>query len=288
MDTCFSGIFARLQPGSWISEAEITVLLEQRINDCRKRRLEEAVYKPRRKLLVDLYYAYVRQPAPEGAAIELLPSITDLDYLPDFDTIIKLPEGTDVNGETFKPTVERLPALVQEWRAGVDAQFAALVVIPPELSTDGVSADQVADQKSMLAERLRLTSAVFNVPSSGVLWMFPDFLAPSMFHTRYYSSRAGQAACAKKLDSVEVRRNFGLFMLWKNKILDTPTRSDANANATFHESSPRPQISKYVWVQIFVKDVDFAGEIAHAANEDIVTGFGGFIVRGCAREDGYN
>jgi hypothetical protein len=166
--------------------------LEQRINDCRKRRLEEAVYKPRRKLLVDLYYAYVRQPAPEGAAIELLPSITDLDYLPDFDTIIKLPEGTDVNGETFKPTVERLPALVQEWRAGVDAQFAALVVIPPELSTDGVSADQVADQKSMLAERLRLTSAVFNVPSSGVLWMFPDFLAPSMFHTRYYSSRAGQ------------------------------------------------------------------------------------------------
>ncbi|KIJ18021.1 hypothetical protein PAXINDRAFT_97546 [Paxillus involutus ATCC 200175] len=162
--------------------------LEQKMIDCRKRRLEEAVYKPRRKLLVEFYDAYVRQPAPEGAAIELLPSIADLDHLPDFDTIIKLPEGTDVNAETFKSAFERLPALVQEWRAGVDAQLAALVVIPPELSTNSLSADQVADQKSKSAERLRLASAVFNVPSSGVLWMFPDLLALSMFHTRYYSS----------------------------------------------------------------------------------------------------
>ncbi|KAF8838078.1 hypothetical protein BDN67DRAFT_934394 [Paxillus ammoniavirescens] len=165
--------------------------LEQKMIDCRKRRLEEVVYKPRRKLLVEFYDVYVRQPAPEGAAIELLPSIADLDYLPEFDKIIKLPEGTDVNAETFKPAFERLPALVQEWRADVDARLAALVVIPPELSTNGLSADQVTDQKSKPAERLRLASAVFYVPSSGALWMFPDFLALSMFHARCYSANVG-------------------------------------------------------------------------------------------------
>ncbi|KIJ12734.1 hypothetical protein PAXINDRAFT_14497 [Paxillus involutus ATCC 200175] len=60
------------------------------------------------------------EPSNGGAAIELLPSIADLDHLPDFDTIIKLPEETDVNAETFKPAFEQLPALVQEQRADID------------------------------------------------------------------------------------------------------------------------------------------------------------------------
>ncbi|KAF9234851.1 hypothetical protein BU15DRAFT_65340 [Melanogaster broomeanus] len=127
----------------------------------RIRRLELAVYNPRRKLLVELYDAYARQPAPPGAAVDLLPDVVDLASFPAFDAIIKLPEGTEVNAETFKPAFEQIPTLVQEWRAGVDAQLAALVVIPGDSSTSGVAEDNFIIGKLEPAECLKLAIAVF-------------------------------------------------------------------------------------------------------------------------------
>ncbi|KAF9234858.1 hypothetical protein BU15DRAFT_52040, partial [Melanogaster broomeanus] len=135
--------------------------LETTMNDYRIRRLESAVYNPRRKLLVELYNTYVRQTAPPNAIVDLLPNVIDLAHFVAFDAIIKLPEGTDVNAETFKPAFEQIPTVVQEWRAGVDAQLAALVVIPGDSSTSGVAEDDLSDGKLKPAERLKLASAVF-------------------------------------------------------------------------------------------------------------------------------
>ncbi|KAF9228218.1 hypothetical protein BS17DRAFT_773271, partial [Gyrodon lividus] len=140
--------------------------------------LEEAVYNPRRKLLVELYDAYVRQPAPEGAAVDLFPSIADLVHFAAFDTIIKLPEETNI------------PALVQDWRANVDAQLAALVIIPAESSTSGVSTDDVGDQKLTPGDRLRLAGAVFQVRTSSDPMMYPDILDLPVFNSCYCSSIA--------------------------------------------------------------------------------------------------
>ncbi|KAF9231195.1 hypothetical protein BU15DRAFT_82712 [Melanogaster broomeanus] len=103
------------------------------MNDYRTRRLEKAVYNPRRQLLVELYDAYVRQPAPPGATVDLLPDVVDLAHFAAFDAIIQTPEGTEVNGETFKPPSNRSQTLVQEWRADVkDAQLRLSVVIPTD------------------------------------------------------------------------------------------------------------------------------------------------------------
>ncbi|KAF9218732.1 hypothetical protein BS17DRAFT_761974 [Gyrodon lividus] len=162
--------------------------LEQQMVECRIRRLEQAVYNPRRRLLVELYDAYVQKPAPEGAVVDLLPSLVDLVHSAPFDTIIKLPEETNVNSETFKPAFEQIPALVQQWRADVEAQLAALVVIPAELSTSDVSKDDVRDQKLKPAERLRLASAVFQVRSTRDLMMYPDILHLPIFNDRYRPS----------------------------------------------------------------------------------------------------
>ncbi|KAF9234861.1 hypothetical protein BU15DRAFT_78623 [Melanogaster broomeanus] len=119
------------------------------MNDYRIRRLEEAVYNPRRKILVELYDTYARQPAPPGAIVDLLPDVVDVAHFAAFDAIIKLPEGTEVNAETFKPAFEQMPTLVQEWRADVDAQLAALV-IPGDSSTSGVAEDDFSDGSSSL------------------------------------------------------------------------------------------------------------------------------------------
>ncbi|KAF9234856.1 hypothetical protein BU15DRAFT_65344 [Melanogaster broomeanus] len=134
------------------------------MNNYRIRRLETVVYNPRRKLLVELYNAYVRQPAPPGAAVDLLPDVADLADLAAFDAVIKLPEGTEVNAETFKPAFEQIPTLVQEWREGVDAQLAALVVIHGDCSASGVAEDDLSIGKLKPAECLKLASAVFEDP----------------------------------------------------------------------------------------------------------------------------
>ncbi|KAF9234859.1 hypothetical protein BU15DRAFT_78620 [Melanogaster broomeanus] len=135
--------------------------LERTMNDYRIRRLENAVYSPRRQLLVELYDAYVRQPAPPSAIVDLLPDVADLAHFAAFDAIIKLPEGTEVNADTFKPAFEQIPTLVQEWRADVDAQLAALVVTPGDSSTRDVAEDDFSDGILKPAERLKLASAVF-------------------------------------------------------------------------------------------------------------------------------
>ncbi|KAF9234867.1 hypothetical protein BU15DRAFT_52049, partial [Melanogaster broomeanus] len=167
--------------------------LEQAMQEYRSHRLEEAVYNPRRKLLVELYDAYIRQPAPSGAAVDLLPDIVDLAHLPTFDTIIKLPEGTDVNAETFKPAFDQIPTLVQEWRASVDAQLAALVVIPSDPTTSGVATEDAGDQKLKPAERLRLASALFRVDGGlQSLMMSTDFLNLPTFNNCYSDSVASR------------------------------------------------------------------------------------------------
>ncbi|KAF9231193.1 hypothetical protein BU15DRAFT_56478 [Melanogaster broomeanus] len=144
--------------------------LETTMNDCRTRRLESAVYNPRRKLLVELYNTYVRQPAPSSAIVDLLPDVVDLVHFAAFDAIIKLPEGITVNAETFKPAFEQIPTLAQEWRTDVDAQLAALVVIPGDSSTSGVAKeDDFSDGMLKPAEPLKLASAVFEDRSDDLM-----------------------------------------------------------------------------------------------------------------------
>ncbi|KAF9230877.1 hypothetical protein BU15DRAFT_56779 [Melanogaster broomeanus] len=148
----------------------------------RIRRLETTVYNPRRKLLVELYNAYVQQPAPPGATVDLLPDVVDLAGFAAFDAIIKLPEETEVNAETFKPAFEQIRTLVQEWRADVDAQLAALVVIPGDSST--VAEDDFSTGKLELAERLKLASAVFKDRLHHLVVSI-DLLDTLIFNRRY-------------------------------------------------------------------------------------------------------
>ncbi|KAF9234852.1 hypothetical protein BU15DRAFT_78614 [Melanogaster broomeanus] len=148
----------------------------------RIRRLETTVYNPRRKLLVELYNAYVQQPAPPGATVDLLPDVVDLAGFAAFDAIIKLPEETEVNAETFKPAFEQIRTLVQEWRADVDAQLAALVVIPGDSST--VAEDDFSTGKLEPAERLKLASAVFKDRLHHLVVSI-DLLDTLIFNRRY-------------------------------------------------------------------------------------------------------
>ncbi|KAF9234416.1 hypothetical protein BU15DRAFT_65720 [Melanogaster broomeanus] len=70
---------------------------------------------------------------------------------------------TRANTEIFKTAFDQISALVQEWRAGLDVRLAAIVVIPCDRPTSGVTTEDVGDQKLKPAERLRLANALFRV-----------------------------------------------------------------------------------------------------------------------------
>ncbi|KAF9234865.1 hypothetical protein BU15DRAFT_52071 [Melanogaster broomeanus] len=183
------------------------------MNDYRISRLEEAVYNPRRKILVELYDAYVRQPAPPGATVDLLPDVVDLAHFAAFDAIIKLPEGTEVNAETFKPAFEQIPTLVQEWRADVDAQLAALVVIPGDSSTSGVAEDDFSDGPLEPAERLKLASAVFE-NRLGNLIVSTDLLDQPIFNRCYSNSITSQVIPGRPWSLMDERGEYPLVELF--------------------------------------------------------------------------
>ncbi|KAF9234850.1 hypothetical protein BU15DRAFT_65339 [Melanogaster broomeanus] len=184
--------------------------LERTMNEYRILRLETAVYNPRRRLLIELYNAYVRQPAPPGATVDLLPDVVDLADFAAFDAIIKLPEGTEVNAETFKPAFEQIPTLVQEWRADVDAQLAALVVIPGDSSTSGVAEENdFSDGTLKPAERLNLASAVFEDRSDNLMVSI-DFLDQPLFNRCYSDSVASRVIHGRPWSVMDERGKYPL------------------------------------------------------------------------------
>ncbi|KAF9234854.1 hypothetical protein BU15DRAFT_52058 [Melanogaster broomeanus] len=184
------------------------------MDNFRIRKLETEVYNPRRKILVELYDAYVRQPAPPGATVDLLPDVVDVAHFAAFDAIIKLPEGTEVNAETFKPAFEQIPTLAQEWRAGVDAQLAALVVVPGDSSTSGVAEDDFSIGKLEPAERLKLASAVFKDLWHHDLVVSIDLLDWWVFNRCYSDSVASRVMPGRPWSLMDARGEYPLVQLF--------------------------------------------------------------------------
>ncbi|KAF9231435.1 hypothetical protein BU15DRAFT_82401 [Melanogaster broomeanus] len=91
--------------------------------------------------------------------LQMLPELFDNRHLQVQPSL----RGTDFNAETLKPAFDHIPTPVQEWRAGVDAQLAAVVVIPGDSSTSDDAAEGVGDQTLKPADCLRLASALFRV-----------------------------------------------------------------------------------------------------------------------------
>ncbi|KIJ57848.1 hypothetical protein HYDPIDRAFT_44753 [Hydnomerulius pinastri MD-312] len=149
--------------------------LVERMNRHRLQRIEESVYNPRRRLLVDIYNRYVIEPAPPGTAIDLLPHVADVAHFTPFDAIIKSPEGTEVTADSFKAAFEQLPSLARAWRDDMEAQISALVVCPADVSDN----ETPLSEESKASNRLELAIAVFT--SRANIMMFPDHLYQSLY-----------------------------------------------------------------------------------------------------------
>ena len=113
------------------------------MDNFRSDRLEQTVYEPRRRVLERKYFDYrIRSPSegPTGPGTDILwlPPVTEVASFPFFKDIIRAPEATRVETETFNSAFAQLPKLAVEWRKKVDAELAELVQIPPCLSSKQV------------------------------------------------------------------------------------------------------------------------------------------------------
>ncbi|KAF8547194.1 hypothetical protein OG21DRAFT_951948 [Imleria badia] len=166
------------------------------MNDFRSQRLDEAVYQPRRDLLMSEYLNYVTCPSPDTPTFDLLPHVIELSCFPLFRNVIKVPEGTEMGAKPFESAFSQLPVFVDDWRRQLDVELAELVKIPSYLSFKDASGGQgvalsgatCVESSQVPTDKLRLACAVFN--TSSTLAHHPDVYS-TMLH---YPNPIGGAA----------------------------------------------------------------------------------------------
>lgn len=145
------------------------------MDDCRLRRINTTVYRPRRRLLGSEYNTYVTHPTLDGPTFDLLPHVVDLACFGPFRDIIRAPEETQMKDEPFASAFAQLPDLIAEWRKKLDAELAELVKIPLDLSPGNPSDGQGkassstghAEASQTCLDKLQLACAMFCVGRAG-------------------------------------------------------------------------------------------------------------------------
>ncbi|EGO01221.1 hypothetical protein SERLA73DRAFT_179341 [Serpula lacrymans var. lacrymans S7.3] len=131
--------------------------LNEWMDNLRNIRLEETVYSPRRRILMETYKVYLRMSPQAGDSCELMPHVADVAAFKPFDDIIKSPSDVVVNASTFLAAFPQLPTLVSNWRQKIDRDLVDTCInlrspyLPPA----------PAEEYSSILSRLRLAVSVF-------------------------------------------------------------------------------------------------------------------------------
>lgn len=123
------------------------------------------------------YEKYLQQPAPPGAAFEVMPHAADVAEFDPFREIIMSPESTTITASSFVSTFQQLPDLVPSWRAKTDREFMNHIRFPENQGDGG---------KKRGSDILQLATAVFIVRCDNGcrLFMYPEVLSWPVFFVR--------------------------------------------------------------------------------------------------------
>ena len=92
-------------------------------------RIEQMVYNPRRRILVQAWTDFLSQPASfPNTDVDVLPHVADAALFEPFDDIIKAPADNVVDRDSFVPAFVALPNLARNWRRHVDQQLVAVIM----------------------------------------------------------------------------------------------------------------------------------------------------------------
>jgi hypothetical protein len=133
-----------------------------------------ATLKKRQHLVRTLLKDY----ALERPADEVIPGPADVCSMDEFKTIIEdTPEDVEVSEQTFWPAMERLPQLIDEWRAAKDAE---LVRIINAAASDGSQSKE--SQSESDRAQLELATTIFQCTSCQRSISYPRILIHSCVH----------------------------------------------------------------------------------------------------------
>ncbi|KAH7926677.1 hypothetical protein BV22DRAFT_1062546, partial [Leucogyrophana mollusca] len=109
-------------------------LLIEHMSAMRNLRIELTVRSPRRNVLFDIWTAFLADPSlPSNISTDVLPHAIDVARFKPFDEIIKSPEGTVVNRDSFSAAFDELPELITAWRQSVDDKIVSALESAPEV-----------------------------------------------------------------------------------------------------------------------------------------------------------
>lgn len=103
-------------------------ILTEYMTELRTLRIEETLYNPRRRILIQAWTDFLGQPASfPNTDVDVLPHVADAALFKPFDDIIKAPANVVVDRDTFLPAFVALPNLARNWRRRVDQQLLAII-----------------------------------------------------------------------------------------------------------------------------------------------------------------
>jgi len=109
--------------------SRVRPILTEYMIEMRAIRIEETVYNPRRRILVQAWTDFLAQPASfPNTDVDVLPHVADAALFKPFDDIIKAPVGVEVDRESFSPAFVALPSLARDWRKQIEKQLFAIIV----------------------------------------------------------------------------------------------------------------------------------------------------------------
>jgi hypothetical protein len=98
------------------------------MSELRTIRMEQTVYNPRRRILVQAWTDFLSQPASfPNTDVDVLPHVANAALFKPFDDIIKAPAHVAVGRDSFLPAFVALPNLARNWRRQVDLQLLAII-----------------------------------------------------------------------------------------------------------------------------------------------------------------
>ncbi|OAX41999.1 hypothetical protein K503DRAFT_767159 [Rhizopogon vinicolor AM-OR11-026] len=109
--------------------SRVRPILTEYMSELRTIRMEETVYNPRRRILVQAWNDFLSQPASfPNTDVDVLPHVADAALFKPFDDIIKTPTEVVIERDSFLPAFVALPSLARNWRRQVDQQLAAIIM----------------------------------------------------------------------------------------------------------------------------------------------------------------
>ncbi|OJA18751.1 hypothetical protein AZE42_01641 [Rhizopogon vesiculosus] len=109
--------------------SRVRPILTEYMSELRTIRMEETVYNPRRRILVQAWNDFLSQPASfPNTDVDVLPHVADAALFKPFDDIIKTPTEVVIERDSFLPAFVALPSLARNWRRHVNQQLAAIIL----------------------------------------------------------------------------------------------------------------------------------------------------------------